>query len=81
MLLKYIQTAHIPNFKAIGISIFLLCNGKKQVNVDDVTLHLMQFLAFLIDARKNEWHFWNPETKLDKIGMFLLGNFEISSLT
>ena len=29
-----------------------------------------QFLAFLVVVLHNKWHFWNPETKLDKIGMF-----------
>ena len=31
---------------------------------------LISFLAFLIVARQNKWHFWNIETKLDKIDMF-----------
>ena len=30
----------------------------------------MQFLSFLI-VRRKKWHYWNPETKLDKIDMFL----------
>ena len=28
-----------------------------------------QFLAFLIVVHQNKWHFWNSETKLDKIGI------------
>ena len=31
----------------------------------------MQFLAFLIAARKNKYHFWNPETTLVKKDMIL----------
>ena len=41
----------------------------------------MQFLAFLIAVRKNKWHFWNPETKLDKIDLFLEENFDFENLT
>ena len=28
-----------------------------------------QFLAFIIVVRKNKWHFWNSETRLDKTDM------------
>ena len=38
---------------------------------DDVTFLNSVFFAFLIVARQKECHFWNPETKLDKIGMFV----------
>ena len=35
----------------------------------------MQFWAFLIDVRKHKSHFWNHETKLDKIGIFVVRKF------
>ena len=35
------------------------------------------FLAFLIVALQNKGHFLNPETQLDKIGMFRIFRFEI----
>ena len=43
---------------------------KKKTGKGDAIFE-MKFLAFLIDARKNKSPFWNPETKLDKLGMFL----------
>ena len=42
---------------------------KKTAKVDDVTFFEMQILTFLIAVRKNKLHFWNPGTKLDKVGM------------
>ena len=41
----------------------------------------MAFLAFLTVVRKNEYHFWNPETKLEKIGMLLEENFDFENMT
>ena len=41
----------------------------------------MQFLALLIAVRKNKSHFLNPETNLDKIGIFLEETFEFETLT
>ena len=46
---------------------FWLCNGQKPGKCDGITL---QFFAFLIVVRKNKSHFWNAETKIDKMGMF-----------
>ena len=70
MLARYIHTTRIQSFKAI--SFFWLCKDKKKTDKDnDVIFHEAEFSAFLIVAYKNEWHFWNPETKLDKIGLFL----------
>ena len=48
---------------------------------DDVIFLKMQFFAFLTDIRKNKFNFWNLETKLDKIRMFLSQNFELCNLT
>ena len=42
---------------------------------------LMQFLVFLVVVRKNKEHFWNPETKLDKISMFLEEIYDSENLT
>ena len=41
----------------------------------------MHFLEFLIVVRKNKSHFWNPETKLDKTGMFLEEILDFENLT
>ena len=38
---------------------------------DDVTSLKCIFFAFLIVVHKNKRHFWNPETNLHKIGIFL----------
>ena len=45
-----------------------------------VSFFEMQFLALLIFAREKS-HFWNPESKLDKIAMFLEENFQFSNMT
>ena len=42
---------------------------KKQVKV--MSLFETQLLAFLIVVCEHKLRFWNPETKLDKIGMSL----------
>ena len=34
------------------------------------------YTAFIIVARLHQWHFWNPETMLDKIDMFWEENIE-----
>ena len=47
---------------------------------DDVTF-LISILVFLIVARQNKHRFWNPETELDKIGMFWKEFFEFRNLT
>ena len=60
---------------------FWLFNGQKPGKGNDVTFFEMQFLAFLIVARKNKSPFWNTETRLDKIGVFLEENDEIRNLT
>ena len=41
----------------------------------------MQFLAFIIAIRKNEYFFCNPGTKLDRIGMFSEQSFDFENLT
>ena len=43
------------------------------------SLFEMPFLAFLIAVRKNKSHFWNPETKLNKIGIFLEEIFDFEN--
>ena len=48
------------------ISLFLAVNGKNKVNV--LPLFGMQLFAFLLIICE-KMTFWNPETKLDKIGM------------
>ena len=48
---------------------------KKQVKVITSLLN-RQILAFLIVVRKHKWHFWNLETKLDKVGMCVKESFE-----
>ena len=69
---RYVVKLHINNkhTKCQG-NVFFGCAvvKKKTGKVDDVTFW-NAFLAFLIDVRKNKSHFWNPETKLDMIGMF-----------
>ena len=45
------------------------CAMVKTGEGDDVTSNAI--LAFLNAVPKNKSHFWNPETELDKIGMFL----------
>ena len=42
---------------------------KKPGKGNDVNF-CMQLLAFLFVVRKNKEQFWNPEAKLDKIGIF-----------
>ena len=45
------------------------------------SLFEMQFSAFLIAVFKNQQHYWNPETSLDKIDMFLEEIFYLENLT
>ena len=59
---------------------FWLCNSQKPGEGNGVTF-LDAFLAFLIVAHENEWHFWNPGINLDKIGMFLYENIKFGNLT
>ena len=68
IVLNYIQTTSVPNFKQI-YSCLAVQWPKNQVNVT-TSLFEPQFLAFLIVACPNKWHFWNPQTKLDNIGIF-----------
>ena len=53
--------------------------AKKPGKGGDVTF-LYAILAFLFVVRK-KLHIWNPETKLDKIDMFLEESFEFEDLT
>ena len=39
------------------------------------------FRAFLIVVHQNKCHFWNPEAKLDNIGIFQNENFVFGDLT
>ena len=71
------QAMHIPDFKTI--SLFLAMQLTK--NRQRWWRHFFwnAFLTFLIVVHRNKWHVWDPETKLDKIGMFCkkLLSFEI----
>ena len=42
---------------------------------------LKLFFKFLTVLWQNKWHFWNPETKQGKIGMFLTANSDFQNLT
>ena len=59
-------TTSIQNFKAIFLCL-TLCNGKKTSKGGDATseMHVLSFPIIVSDF------FFNPETKLDKIGMSL----------
>ena len=47
---------------------------------DDFNFRNAIFLAFLVVVKTNDI-FWNPETKLDNIGMFLKGKNTFQNLT
>ena len=53
-----------------NIFIFCCAMAKNPSNGNDVTF-LNSIFEFLIVLLQNKWPFWNRETKLDKIGMFL----------
>ena len=53
------------------LSVFLAVQWSENQVFDDVTF-LNTPLAFLAVLRQSKWYFWNTETKLDKICMFLL---------
>ena len=38
-----------------------------------------RFLELLGLVQQNKWHFWNPEPKLNKIGMFLKCNLDFQN--
>ena len=50
--------------------LIFVCAMPKETGKGDDTFQ-MQFLAFQIVLRINKSHFWNPEIKLQKKGMFL----------
>ena len=52
------------------IFIFGCAMAQKTNKGNDVTFET-QFLEFLSDIRQTKWHFWNPETKVDKIGRYV----------
>ena len=77
MSLDYVSPAHLAVKK--NLTWVQGCRSKA------VTKFLMFlkyiFWAFLIVVHQNKGHFWNPETKLDKIGMLHNENFVFGYLT
>ena len=70
LLSKYKQRTRMQNIKSI-FSFLAVQLPKNQVKVMTSLLETL-FLAFHFGVlHKNKWCFWNPETKLDKIGMLL----------
>ena len=60
---------------------FWLCNDPKPGKGNDVTFSNSIFGISKCRTRKQLTFFWNPETKLDKIGIILKENFDFQYLT
>ena len=54
--------------------------AQKPINGNDVIFLNLIFGIYYCRTAK-QCHFWNPETKLNKIGMFLKENFDFQNLT
>ena len=64
-------------YKILGTYIFIFGFAMAQSQVKVMaSLFETHFLDFLSVIRQNKWHFWNPETKQDKIGMSLKDDFQ-----
>ena len=72
-------TKRCTQFQA-NIFIFCCALAQKPIDSNDVIFET-GFLEFLKVVRQNKCHFRNPETKLNKIGMFLKENFDFQNLT
>ena len=63
------------------ICLFLAVKWPKNQLMGMTSSFKTRFFEFIIDIRQNKLHFWNHETKLNKIGMFVKENFDFQNLT
>ena len=76
---NYISTPSVQTFNLI--SLFLAVQWPKTRVKVMTSLFWISFYVFLIVALQNKQQFWNPETELEKIGMFWKEFFELLNLT
>ena len=69
----------MPSIKAMSLFLAVQLPPKKTVKMT-MSHFETHFLAFLL-VPKNKRRLWNPDTKLNNIGMFLQENLDFGNLT